>query len=110
MEADTGRRFAQYGAPSAALLLGEGTPKPPGLQAEVEASVVNLSHGPAILIEEWGELSANGKPAINPVILLWGVPDRVYVLRGELKVPLELESYDLAGAVATIIETAGTIN
>jgi hypothetical protein len=81
------------------------------MYAAVTARYLALRHGPAVLIEESGNLGHNEDILqIRRLILFWSVPDRVYVLKGELDAPLEMTSYALAGAVATVVHVADTIH
>ncbi len=113
MSANTARQFAQEAVPAAALLLGQGAIKPSGWESAVTVHYVTLRRGPAILAEQMGDPGRNhqweGGPPIERLILMWGETDRVYVLTGDLNVPLTLVSYDLAGAVASMVEIADRI-
>jgi hypothetical protein len=113
MRPESARRFAQYAVPAAALLVGDRSRKGGGMEGAVAARNVSLRHAPAILIEEWSNLDRNGGeqgPLMERISVFWCVPDRVYVLSGDLNVPLEMASYDLAGAIATVVGWANTID
>jgi hypothetical protein len=104
---ETARRFAQYAVPPAALLVGEGAREEIGAHALVLMREVSLRRAPAILIEEFENFGQG--PRIERLILMWNVPDRVYVLKGELNAALD-SGYDLAGAWVTLIDVANTID
>jgi len=107
MNQETARRFAQYAVPSAALLVGTGAREEIGADTLILMREINLRRAPAILIEAF-ENSGRG-PRIDRVILMWNVPDRVYLLKGDLNTSLD-SGYDLAGALVTMIDVANTID
>jgi hypothetical protein len=107
MSPETARRFAQFAVPPAALLVGDGVREEIGAQALVLMREVSLRRAPAILIEAF-ENSGHG-PGIDRIILMWNVPDRVYMLKGQLNAALG-SGYDLAGALVTMIDIADTID
>lgn len=107
MNPETARHFAQYAVPSAALLAGAGAREEIGANDLVMVREVTLRRAPAILIEAF-ENSGRG-PRIDRIILMWNVPDRVYLLKGDLNTSLD-SGYDLAGALVTMIDVANTID
>ena len=113
MSANTARQFAQEAVPAAALLIDKGTLKSAGWESAITVRYVSLRRGPAVLAETMANPGHNqqwaGGPPIERLLLLWGEADRVYVLAGDLDVPLGMVSYDLAGAVASMVEIADGI-
>jgi hypothetical protein len=83
------------------------------MEKAVAAREVSLRSGPGLVVEAWGSLGRGQwemGPPIRRISLLWKTPDRVFALGGELNVPLELASYDLAGVVAAMVNVADTIH
>jgi hypothetical protein len=99
-------RFAQRTTTAPALLLGGG------MQNVVGVRELILQRGVATLIEDFGALSDGNNwlgPKVERIILIWSVPDRVYVLSGRMSVPRAMMGVDLAAALTNAIDLANTI-
>ena len=78
---------------------------------------VRLRSGSATLIEEYGLAGpedgfgySDGTPRIERIALLWSLRDRVYLLTGRTASPVRMLGADLAGALASAIDLANTID
>ena len=105
--------LAQFAEPAALLLTRDGLGQTTGMENAVAVRVVSLRNGAGLIVEEWdspvhSQLEIG--PPIRRISLLWKTPDRTFALGGELNVPLDLPSYDLAGVVATMVGVADSIH
>jgi hypothetical protein len=70
---------------------------------------VELRTGPATLMEECSKREGGNRQQVDRITLLWNVPDRAYVLRGEREAAPSVQGWDLAAALTSAIEIANTI-
>jgi hypothetical protein len=70
---------------------------------------VELSAGPATLMEEYSKREGGNRLEVDRITLLWNVADRAYVLRGERETAPSVQGWDLAAALTSAIEIANTI-
>ena len=109
---DRAQHLARLTTTVPALLFGYPTP-----YDFVGVREVSLRSGSATLIEEFGLAGpedgfgySDGVPRIERITLLWRLRDRVYLLTGRTAPPASMLSADLAAALASVIDLAGTID
>ena len=70
---------------------------------------VELSAGPATLMEECSKREGGNLQQVDRITLLWSLADRAYVLRGERESASLVQGWDVAAALTSLIDIANTI-